>query len=90
MGFFLGIDLGTSYFKAGLFDEKGNLKGMGRQVVKKNYKKRHHLRIAGSSFLGNPARMCLGSLAIGMYYQPGCADDFVFFASQQFYPSRQS
>ncbi len=35
MGFFLGIDLGTSYFKAGLFDEKGNLKGMGRQVVKK-------------------------------------------------------
>jgi xylulokinase len=35
MGFFLGIDLGTSYFKAGLFDEKGRLKGLGRQGVKK-------------------------------------------------------
>ena len=35
MGFFLGIDLGTSYFKAGLFDEKGRLKGLGRQPVYK-------------------------------------------------------
>ena len=33
--YFLGIDLGTSYFKAGLFDGKGNLAGMGRQPVKK-------------------------------------------------------
>ena len=36
MGFFLGIDLGTSYFKAGLFDENGRLKGLGRQYVSKN------------------------------------------------------
>lgn len=35
MGFYLGIDLGTSYFKAGVFDENGNLKGLGRQFVKK-------------------------------------------------------
>ena len=33
--YFLGVDLGTSYFKAGLFDGKGNLAGMGRQPVKK-------------------------------------------------------
>lgn len=38
MGLFLGIDLGTSYFKAGLFDEKGRLKGMGRQFVRKSIK----------------------------------------------------
>jgi xylulokinase len=35
MGLFLGIDLGTSYFKAGLFDEKGRLKGLGQQSVNK-------------------------------------------------------
>jgi len=35
MGCFLGIDLGTSYFKAGLFDDKGRLKGLGRAFVKK-------------------------------------------------------
>ena len=35
MDFFLGIDLGTSYFKAGIFDGNGNLKGLGRQLVKK-------------------------------------------------------
>lgn len=31
--YFLGIDMGTSYFKAGLFDEKGLLTGLGRQPV---------------------------------------------------------
>ncbi len=30
---FLGIDLGTSYFKAGLFDENGQMKGFGRRPV---------------------------------------------------------
>ncbi len=34
MGFFLGIDLGTSYFKAGLFDKTGKLRGSGRKYVK--------------------------------------------------------
>lgn len=33
MSLFLGIDLGTSYFKVGLFDERGNLKGLGRVRV---------------------------------------------------------
>ena len=35
MGFYLGIDLGTSYFKAGIFDEQGNLVGLGRCCVDK-------------------------------------------------------
>ena len=36
MSYFLGIDLGTSYFKAGIFDKAGHLKGLGRQYVPKN------------------------------------------------------
>ncbi len=35
MGFFLGIDLGTSYFKAGLFDEHNRLIGLGRSELEK-------------------------------------------------------
>jgi sugar (pentulose or hexulose) kinase len=35
MSYFLGIDLGTSYFKAGIFDDTGVLKGLGRQHVEK-------------------------------------------------------
>jgi sugar (pentulose or hexulose) kinase len=35
MDYFLGIDLGTSYFKAGVFDEVGVLKGLGRRRVEK-------------------------------------------------------
>ena len=38
MGYFLGVDLGTSYFKAGVFDESGKLRGLGRQLVKKTRK----------------------------------------------------
>lgn len=37
MSFFLGIDLGTSYFKAGVFDESGKLCGLGRHAVEKNH-----------------------------------------------------
>ncbi|WP_298649921.1 FGGY-family carbohydrate kinase [uncultured Proteiniphilum sp.] len=36
MSFFLGIDLGTSYFKAGIFDENGKLHGLGRHPVEKS------------------------------------------------------
>ena len=36
MELFLGIDLGTSYFKAGLFDINGILRGLGRKFVKKD------------------------------------------------------
>jgi len=35
MDLFLGIDLGTSYFKAGLFDAQGRLRGLGRVAVPK-------------------------------------------------------
>jgi sugar (pentulose or hexulose) kinase len=35
MDYFLGIDLGTGYFKAGVFDEVGVLKGLGRRRVEK-------------------------------------------------------
>ncbi len=35
MRFYLGIDLGTSYFKAGIFDKQGNLVGLGRSYVDK-------------------------------------------------------
>jgi sugar (pentulose or hexulose) kinase len=35
MELFLGIDLGTSYFKAGLFDTNGVLCGLGRKFVEK-------------------------------------------------------
>ena len=33
MALYLGIDLGTSYFKAGLFDDAGSLRGLGRVAV---------------------------------------------------------
>ena len=35
MSLLLGIDLGTSYFKVGLFDDAGQLKGLGRVAVPK-------------------------------------------------------
>jgi sugar (pentulose or hexulose) kinase len=35
MRYFLGIDLGTSYFKAAVFDENGKLKGLSRQWLAK-------------------------------------------------------
>ncbi|HHU26948.1 MAG TPA: hypothetical protein GXZ56_10070 [Bacteroidales bacterium] len=37
MNCFLGIDLGTSYFKAGIFDENGSLLGLGRHAVGKRF-----------------------------------------------------
>lgn len=36
MSRFLGIDLGTTYFKAGVYDAAGNLCGLGRTSVPKN------------------------------------------------------
>jgi xylulokinase len=35
MALFLGIDLGTTYFKAALFDTTGRLRGLGRRFVQK-------------------------------------------------------
>lgn len=39
MSCFLGIDLGTSYFKVGIFNGEGSLLGLGRQPVEKETKK---------------------------------------------------
>ena len=36
MSYFLGIDLGTSYFKTGIFDVNGKRHGLGRRLVEKN------------------------------------------------------
>lgn len=36
MNHFVGIDLGTSYFKAGVFDRGGRLRGLGRRPVEKS------------------------------------------------------
>lgn len=36
MSYFLGVDLGTSYFKVAVFDQDGILQGMGRQFVEKH------------------------------------------------------
>ena len=36
MSLLLGVDLGTSYFKVGLFDAFGALKGLGRAAVEKD------------------------------------------------------
>lgn len=35
MSYYIGIDLGTSYFKAGVFDKNGQLRGLGRKYVHK-------------------------------------------------------
>ena len=35
MGFYLGIDLGTTYFKVGIHDDSGRLCGLGREAVPK-------------------------------------------------------
>ena len=37
MGFYLGIDLGTSYLKAGIFDKNGFLLGLGRHALGKKF-----------------------------------------------------
>ena len=41
MRFYLGIDLGTTYFKAGIYDEAGLLCGLGRKSVPKTVSDGH-------------------------------------------------
>lgn len=36
MSYYLGIDLGTTFFKAGVFDAEGRMLGLGRAAVAKN------------------------------------------------------
>ncbi|MBS0632012.1 MAG: FGGY-family carbohydrate kinase, partial [Verrucomicrobia bacterium] len=50
MALFLGIDFGTSYFKVGLFDEAGNLKGLSRLAVPKETPAAGHCEVAVPRF----------------------------------------
>lgn len=50
MAYFLGVDLGTSYFKVGLFDEIGTLKGLSRQALLKETPVPGHCEVAVSVF----------------------------------------
>jgi xylulokinase len=46
----LGIDLGTSYFKVGLFDETGQLRGLGRVAVAKAEPQAGFCELAAAEF----------------------------------------
>ncbi len=59
MKFFLGIDLGTSYFKAGVFDENGQLRGLGRRRVEKNSPKENRCELSVTCF-EETLRICVG------------------------------
>ena len=58
MGFYLGIDLGTTYFKAGIYDEAGRLCGLGREPVPKKMSD-GRCELSVSDFWG-AIRGCLG------------------------------
>lgn len=50
MTLLLGIDLGTSYFKIGLFDPQGEMKGLGRVPVRKHSPRPGHVELAVEEF----------------------------------------
>lgn len=50
MACFLGIDLGTSYFKVGLFDEAGTLKGLSRLALRQENPAPGHCEVAVTVF----------------------------------------
>ena len=50
MAYLLGIDLGTSYFKVGLFDETGALKGLSRLALRKETPLAGHCEVAVAVF----------------------------------------
>ncbi len=52
MSLLLGIDLGTSYFKVGLFDETGALQGLGRVAVNKTVPAPGRCELAVEEFWG--------------------------------------
>ncbi|MEO6246319.1 MAG: FGGY-family carbohydrate kinase [Opitutaceae bacterium] len=52
MSLLLGIDLGTSYFKVGLFDASGGLKGLGREAVNKTVPAPGRCELAVGEFWG--------------------------------------
>jgi xylulokinase len=50
MALLLGIDLGTSYFKVGLFDSTGEMKGLGRVPVMKSAPTPGHCELSIDEF----------------------------------------
>jgi sugar (pentulose or hexulose) kinase len=50
MSLLLGIDLGTSYFKVGLFSFDGTLRGLGREAVNKTVPAPGHCELAVEEF----------------------------------------
>ena len=51
MKYILGIDLGTSYFKFGIFDQELNLKGLGRILVETDTGKGNLCELPSERFL---------------------------------------
>jgi sugar (pentulose or hexulose) kinase len=51
MSYILGIDLGTSYFKFGIYDDALNLKGLGRVAVEKNTGSGNLCELPAESFI---------------------------------------
>lgn len=58
MRYFLGIDLGTSYFKTGLFDENGKQLGLGRRSVEKHVGKGNTCELSVECFW-ETLRLCI-------------------------------
>lgn len=50
MALYLGIDLGTSYFKLALFDESGALKGLGRVAVPVKSPSKNYAEVSADDF----------------------------------------
>jgi xylulokinase len=76
----LGIDLGTTYFKAGLFSEDGQLLGMGRAVVAAQTNAGGRLEISPSRFqslLGEVVGRALAESGL-----PSVAVEAVSYSSQ--------
>ena len=63
MALLLGIDLGTSYFKVGLFDAAGTLKGLGREPVNKTTPAPGRCELAVEEFWGALRRGLAAALA---------------------------
>lgn len=71
MRLLLGIDLGTSYFKVGLFDEAGALRGLGRVPVEKSCPRPGRVELAVDEFW----RLLRGGLAQALAEAGAAAGD---------------
>jgi sugar (pentulose or hexulose) kinase len=62
MALLLGIDLGTSYFKVGLFDEAGALQGLGRLAVEPRSSLPGRVELAANDFWQRLRQALAGAL----------------------------